>query len=87
MEGNKISRRYIIDKFFERTNKKVTLQHIISRVVKENQKKYGHTKTLLYNTIQLFIKSFEIRKKCKHKNYFRWKKYNHKNYFYRHSSM
>ena len=56
MDGNKISRRYILDKFFERTNKKVTLQNIISRVVKENQRKYGHTKTLSYNTIQLFAR-------------------------------
>ena len=50
---------YIIDKFFERTNKKVTLQQFITRVVKENQRKYEHTKTLPNNTIQLFVKIFD----------------------------
>ena len=77
MNGNKIFRRYIIDKiFFLKTNKKVTLEKIILRIVKKNQRKYGHTKTLPYNTIKLFVKNFEIR----------WKKYKHKNYFYIHSS-
>ena len=44
----RLRERIFIDRFFERTNKKVALQQIILRVVKENQRKYGHTKTLLY---------------------------------------
>ena len=71
MDGNK-ARRYVINKFFERTNK-VTLQQTNLKVVKENQRKYGHTK--LFHIHYLIIR-FEI---C-------WKKYKHKNYFYRHSS-
>ena len=38
MDRNKISRRYSQDKFFERTNKKVKLQHIILREVKGKSK-------------------------------------------------
>ena len=76
MDGNKISRMYIIYKCFERTNKKVTLQQTILKVVKEKSKEIQRHKTLPYNTIQLFVKSFEIR----------WKEYRYKNYFYRHSS-
>ena len=52
----KIFKRYIINRFLERTNKKVTLRKIILRVIKENQRTIPYT--LFY------------WKKYKHKNYF-----------------
>ena len=33
----------------------MTLKYIILRAVRVNQRKYGHTKTLPFNTIKLFV--------------------------------
>ena len=45
MDENKISRKYITNKFFEKNQQEGDIQQIILRVVKENKKKYGHTKS------------------------------------------
>ena len=60
MDGNKVSRMYIIDRFYERTNKKVTFKQITWRVVKKNQRKYGHNKTVPYTLFNYSSKVFRF---------------------------
>ena len=71
MDRNKISRKLIIENFFEKNNKNIKLEEIISKVIKENQRKYGHSKTVPDDKIKFLVKNFKIRwNKCKNKSYF-----------------
>lgn len=77
MDRNKISRRYIITKYFERTNTKTTLKEIVSATIKQNQRKYGHSKTISDGAIKLLVNGFGIR----------WRNYKKQAPFYKKASV